>query len=78
LLGFNFLLDRSIIGCPQTTGTIETDKRADLVLLEKNPLKDITNSRKIAGVMIRGRWLSKTDLQKGLDEIAAFYETLKN
>jgi len=51
-------------------------KRANLVLLEANPLEHITNSRKIAGVMIQGHWLSKTELQEGLEEVVAFYETL--
>lgn len=59
------------------TGTIDTGKRADLVLLEKNPLEEIGNTRKITGVMIQGRWLSKTDIQKGLDAVLAFYESLK-
>jgi imidazolonepropionase-like amidohydrolase len=57
-------------------GTVEVGKRANLVLLEANPLKHITNSRKIAGVMIQGNWLSKTELQEGLEEVVAFYETL--
>jgi len=56
-------------------GTVEVGKRANLVLLEANPLEDITNSRKIAGVMIQGRWLSQAELQEGLEELAAFYET---
>jgi hypothetical protein len=55
-------------------GTVEVGKCADLVLLEENPLKDITNTRKIAGVMIQGHWLSQTELQEGLDELAAYYE----
>ena len=38
-------------------GTIEPGKRADLVLLEANPLDDIRNTRSVAGVMLRGRWL---------------------
>lgn len=58
-------------------GTVEVGKRADLVLLEANPLEEISNTRKIAGVMLQARWLSKTEIQKGLDDVAAFYETLK-
>ena len=58
-------------------GTVEVGKRAELVLLEANPLEEITNTRKIAGVMLQGRWLPQAELQKGLDDVAAFYETLK-
>jgi imidazolonepropionase-like amidohydrolase len=58
-------------------GTIEVGKRAELVLLESNPLEKITNTRKIAGVMMQSRWLPKSELQKGLDDVVDFYETLK-
>ena len=48
------------------TGTIETGKEADLVLLDANPLLDISNSRRVHGVMVRGEWFSFTDLEKRL------------
>jgi hypothetical protein len=51
-----------------TTGTIATGKRADLLLLDANPLQNIDNSWKIAGVMVNGRWLSKADIDKRLAE----------
>jgi imidazolonepropionase-like amidohydrolase len=50
------------------TGTIEPGKRADVVLLDGNPLEDISNTRRIAGVMIGGRWLPKSDIDKRLAE----------
>jgi imidazolonepropionase-like amidohydrolase len=49
-----------------TTGTVAAGKRADLVLLDANPIQDIDNSTRIAGVMVNGRWLSKTDIDKRL------------
>lgn len=49
------------------TGTIETGKRADLLLLEGNPLQQITNTTRIAGVVIAGRWLPKSEIDKRLN-----------
>lgn len=51
-------------------GTVEVGKRADLILVEGNPLEDIRNVHRQAGVMVRGRWLSKDEIQRRLDEIA--------
>ena len=51
-------------------GTVEVGKRADLILVEGNPLEDIRDVHRQAGVMVRGRWLSKDEIQRRLDEIA--------
>ncbi len=55
-------------------GTIARGKRADLVLLEANPLDNITNTEKRAGVMVRGKWLPETELKKMLNEIAPRFQ----
>lgn len=47
-------------------GTIETGKLADLVLLDANPLSDISNTRKISAVFSGGRFLSRKDLDRML------------
>jgi imidazolonepropionase-like amidohydrolase len=49
-------------GALREWGTIETGKRADLVLLDANPLDDIRNTSRVAGVAIGGRWLSRARL----------------
>jgi imidazolonepropionase-like amidohydrolase len=59
---------------PSEFGTIETGRRADLVLLERNPLTDITNTRGIVGVMMRGRWLTKEELDRKVQDIPAAYQ----
>jgi imidazolonepropionase-like amidohydrolase len=53
------------------TGTIEPGKRADLVLLDADPLADIANTRKIAAVVLHGRLLKRPELDKLLEEAAA-------
>jgi len=55
-------------------GVIGRGKRADLVLLEANPLEDISNTEKRAGVMARGRWMPEAELKKTLDEIAPRFQ----
>jgi imidazolonepropionase-like amidohydrolase len=47
-------------------GSIEKGKLADLVLLDANPLEDIRNTQKIAGVAVNGRYLSRGELDKML------------
>lgn len=49
-----------------TDGVVAAGRRADLMLLDANPLQDIGNSARIAGVVVNGRWLSKADIDKRL------------
>lgn len=43
-------------------GTVEAGKRADLVLLEGNPLSDVSATRSVAGVLVNGWFLDHDDL----------------
>lgn len=43
-------------------GTVEPKKLANLVLLEANPLDDIRNTRRIAGVVLNGKFFDRTQL----------------
>jgi imidazolonepropionase-like amidohydrolase len=45
-------------------GTIEPGKRADLVLLEGDPLEDIRNTSRIEAVVIGGRWLDRNERER--------------
>ena len=51
------------------SGTISEGKLADLVLLEKNPLDDIKNTKTIIGVVIKGEWYNKEKLDNLLLEV---------
>lgn len=62
------------LGRGERSGTVEVGKDADLLLLDADPLADIANTRAIAGVMVRGRWLPAEELQGRLDALAAGYE----
>ena len=50
------------------TGTLEANKSADFLVLDANPLDDITNTRRISAVYLRGqayRWEVTADLASG-------------
>jgi hypothetical protein len=57
-------------GTPDEFGTVEVGRRADLILLEANPLEDIGNVKRRSGVMVRGRWLPKSAIHQRLEAIA--------
>lgn len=52
-------------------GAVAPGQRADLLLLESNPLDDLGNLTDRVGVMVRGRWLPEQEIQARLEEIAA-------
>jgi imidazolonepropionase-like amidohydrolase len=66
------------LGQQDIFGTIKEGKRADLILVEGDPLEDVANVAKRAGVMLRGRWLPEKTLQNKLDELVASYTAPKN
>jgi imidazolonepropionase-like amidohydrolase len=51
-----------------TTGTVADGKRADLVLLDANPLEDIANVRRIRAVVAAGKMLDRPRLDQLLAE----------
>jgi len=54
------------IGKLDQFGTVAEGKRADLILLDHNPLDDVANVQARAGVIVRGRWLAEDQLQSML------------
>jgi hypothetical protein len=53
-----------LLGREKVQGTIEVGKRADLVLLDADPLTDIRHTHRITAVIVRGRILSKADIDR--------------
>ena len=59
------------LGLDGSFGTVAPGQRADLVLLGSNPLDDLANLFDRAGVMVRGRWVSREEIDAGLEALAA-------
>ena len=57
-------------GIEDEMGTIESGKRADLVLLDAYPLANIANTRRISGVISKGRHFTPAELVSGLGQVA--------
>lgn len=66
------------LGMADTVGTIGPGKVADLVLLDGNPLEDISNTRRIAAVLIGGRLLDEEDLAAQLAAIDTMRDQREN
>lgn len=58
------------LGTIKNIGTIEKGKRADLLLLNADPLANISATENRAGVMLKGKWYPQSLLNGWLDEIA--------
>jgi imidazolonepropionase-like amidohydrolase len=54
-------------------GTVAAGESADLILVDGNPLEDVKNAARIAGVMARGKYVSRDEIQKRLEGIAESY-----
>jgi imidazolonepropionase-like amidohydrolase len=59
-----------MLGYESRLGSIEPKKDADLVLLNYNPLEDINNTKSIYGVMTKGIWYPKDELNTMLEKVA--------
>jgi len=56
-------------GLQQTLGSVAPGRRADLVLLDANPLTDISSVRRIRAVLVAGRLLDRKELDNVLARV---------
>lgn len=62
------------VGQESRWGIVEPGKRADLLLLQANPLADIAATRGIVGLVAQGRWLPAErllEMRAAVERVAA-------
>jgi hypothetical protein len=63
-----------LLNQPREIGRVAPGMRADLVLLEGDPLRDLRNVQRRAGVVLRGVWYPESDLHARIEAVAAGFE----
>jgi len=71
-------LAAEFLGIADHVGTVSVGKVADLLLLDGNPLDDLSNVDRIEGVFLQGRYLPKQELNQRLEAVATIYATRRD
>jgi len=66
-------LAAEFLGIADRVGTVSVGKVADLLLLDGNPLDDLSNAARIEGVFLQGRYIQKQELNQRLEAVATIY-----
>ena len=66
------------MGKEDSEGSVAVGKKADLLVLDANPLEDIANTQRIVGVMRNGQWLSRADLDELLEGLRTKYQEVQS
>ena len=59
------------MGMTDSFGEVQEGFSADLILVNSNPLDNLSALKDISGVFMMGQWISRDDIDKKLEEIAA-------
>ncbi|MET0163689.1 MAG: amidohydrolase family protein [Vicinamibacterales bacterium] len=65
------------LGQTEEWGTVSAGLRADLLLLDANPLADVANTKRRVGIMLRGRWLPNAEMARLIYELTTGVESGK-
>jgi hypothetical protein len=65
------------LGVASDRGVVAVGKRADLLLLDADPMVDVANTRKIAAVIAGGQFLSRADLDVKMRTLKERYERIR-
>lgn len=61
------IIPARVMGMDSETGTLEINKQADIAILDKNPLVDISNIRTVSAVLTNGNYYDSTPLWQAAD-----------
>ncbi|HET9439051.1 MAG TPA: amidohydrolase family protein [Longimicrobiales bacterium] len=57
------------LGESERAGTIAPGQHSDLLLVDANPLEDISALSHLSGVLLRGRWIGKAEIQRRMQQM---------
>ena len=57
------------LGLSDSLGTLQPGKIADFVVLSADPLANITNTKRVTGVALRGQWFDHQDIERLLRQV---------
>lgn len=63
------------LGAEETFGMVTPGLRADLMLVDANPLTDVGALKRLIGVMVRGRWIPSSALECGLERLSELHRS---
>ena len=63
-------------GAADRFGSVAEGLEADLILVSSNPLLSVTTLREPLGVMVRGQWLDRAEIDRRLGQLAEKYSSV--